>query len=1682
MIPACAGDLRLFRKRLSALLVGVLLLTLTPLVVPTNIAPQAKASLPECSTAGYTKSGSGLTITPSHGQVMYIDTGVSPKIDAAYVGYRITNNTGATVSGYWVSLTDFRGGVVSLANVADANQQLLDSSSPLPEVANGATKTVYFLVKANSSTKSAQSHTVSIYTGRPDAAGATPLSQCDFSFSKVAETIKAAANKVTSVSVITSGSLQAGQLITVEVKGATGIVGAGQAPDFRLLWFSPAAFSNFPTRAIRLESVQLVTSPDNANFNASADIRIYDERLLVKNDISPESSASSLLTYAGYTGNYGRLLSTADALDGKRYYKNVYRFRVIGKSSTAATISPVSQISSGTQIKHTDLATSQSAAIQTQNVVNPLTITKGLSTGSFYAGTGSYANYVRASYQVTVNSNSSAELAVEEIVDTPPSNAIFTGSASYRIGSGSSLAITPIRIDSESGQNPQPYHFIGPFRVTSSASITINYQMYIPLTAGTYSNTAKAVIGETTITASSGYQVPGVQIVTDGSTVSSVGSTTVTLNPEPVTLPASVTSGSSYLLGTVDANNQASAITFEFGTNSSLSTYTSLTVGSSSSSTSVGYSYLFSGSAGTTYYFRIVATTYSSSTRYTGDILNFTTYEPVGTPSATTNTPVSVGSTTATIAGQVDPNLNTMTEIRFKISTSSTTTGVGSGSALTLSSGSTLIFQDLDESGSVVGNTTANGSSPTDFLWDLTGLTQGQTYYYQIEAVYSGGTVVGGVKSFKTGTSPQTITFSAGSDIVITANSKLVSGSTSSGLAPTYASDSPDYCSVNSSSGLVTFINVGTCTITASQTGDATYSAAQEVTDSFEILPSAPTATTNAATSVGQRSATMNGSVNVGGASSTDVHFLYSTTEAEVTAGSGGTRVDASVSPISENGSSSYNLTDLTVGTTYFYRIEATNTTGTAAGSVVSFSTLTLTSRTLTLSVASATLVFGAGTFNTSATPSAGEDDGTKTWSSASTGVCTVVSSTGVVTIVSAGTCLLDASISSGSTYAAANATQLSLTISPKPITITADDKNCNNCATAETLTYTKSADLVGSDAIGSLTYTFTSASPSYNSTTTPTASVGGSGTYTNTPSAAVLSSGSSSNYNFTYVAGTYTVTTLANQTITFTTGSTETYKTPFMVSATVSSGSAVTFATSGDCTAAAPLTVPSGTGTVTITPTAHGTNNCTITASQPGGGTFGAASPVSQIISIAKAILDIFADGKTRTFGQSAPTYSYSTGSLKSGDDFGSSITTAPTCTSDYTASTSVGSSPLVISCSGGVSSNYSFNYVSGSLVITPADQTITFTQPSNMTEGDSNQSLTVSVDSGLALTITSNSTSVCTVSGTEVVAVSSGTCSLTASQGGNVDYNAASSVTVTFTINPSGGGGGTGGGTGGGSGGSTGGGATPPAPRIESISRLQICSTGNEILIIGLYFDGASVTLDGASVLIRNITSTNISVSLPAAVAGKRTIRVTTPNGSDIAIIEYVSVPNPAFQATRIPYISQGQAVVFSVNATGALSYSIDGRLPGGLMLNPKTGQISGTPFENGIFVFEVVATGLCGNTSQFMELDVDAPTPNAISHRINFLPGSCDIPDSAEASLQRFLEEAKGISPRNIIPEIYVSGGFKSGDPDSELAKCRQNAICDFLLLEELLGQVLTDVFTGSENRIEIIVYWPRPNDDL
>ncbi len=110
----------------------------------------------------------------------------------------------------------------------------------------------------------------------------------------------------------------------------------------------------------------------------------------------------------------------------------------------------------------------------------------------------------------------------------------------------------------------------------------------------------------------------------------------------------------------------------------------------------------------------------------------------------------------------------------------------------------------------------------------------------------------------------------------------------------------------------------------------------------------APSDTTTAATSITTSGATLNGGVNPATASSgvvTTVEFCYSTSNATDGSGvlnSSVTCTAVSGSPLA-NGSSNVNvnlaLSGLSGGTTYYFQIKASNTNGTAYGSILNFTT-----------------------------------------------------------------------------------------------------------------------------------------------------------------------------------------------------------------------------------------------------------------------------------------------------------------------------------------------------------------------------------------------------------------------------------------------------------------------------------------------------------------------------------------------------------------------------------------------------------------------------------------------------------------------------------------------------------------------------------------------------------------------
>ena len=93
----------------------------------------------------------------------------------------------------------------------------------------------------------------------------------------------------------------------------------------------------------------------------------------------------------------------------------------------------------------------------------------------------------------------------------------------------------------------------------------------------------------------------------------------------------------------------------------------------------------------------------------------------------------------------------------------------------------------------------------------------------------------------------------------------------------------------------------------------------------------------------------------------------------------------------------------------------------------------------------------------------------------------------------------------------------------------------------------------------------------------------------------------------------------------------------------------------------------------------------------------------------------------------------------------------------------------------------------VTDPITISQATQTITFTNPGTKTYSPNGTfGLGATASSGLTVSYVSNTTGVCTVSGSTVTIVTAGSCSITASQAGDTNYNAATSVTDPITISP--------------------------------------------------------------------------------------------------------------------------------------------------------------------------------------------------------------------------------------------------------------------------------------------------------
>jgi Pro-kumamolisin, activation domain len=191
---------------------------------------------------------------------------------------------------------------------------------------------------------------------------------------------------------------------------------------------------------------------------------------------------------------------------------------------------------------------------------------------------------------------------------------------------------------------------------------------------------------------------------------------------------SSITAATARISASVNPNGADTHSVFAWGTSSTLSgAAKTVNVDLGSGKTAVSVNANLTGlAAKTKYFYRVQATNSAGTTN--GAIKSFTTTATTVTkPTATTGAASSITAATATVSALVNPN-GADTHSVFAWGTSSTLSGATKTANVDLGSGKTAV--------SVNAN--------------LTGLTSGTKYYYQVQATNSAGATIGAIRSFTT--------------------------------------------------------------------------------------------------------------------------------------------------------------------------------------------------------------------------------------------------------------------------------------------------------------------------------------------------------------------------------------------------------------------------------------------------------------------------------------------------------------------------------------------------------------------------------------------------------------------------------------------------------------------------------------------------------------------------------------------------------------------------------------------------------------------------------------------------------------------------------------------------------------------------------------------------------------------
>ncbi len=578
-----------------------------------------------------------------------------------------------------------------------------------------------------------------------------------------------------------------------------------------------------------------------------------------------------------------------------------------------------------------------------------------------------------------------------------------------------------------------------------------------------------------------------------------------------------------------------------------------------------------------------------------------------------------------------------------------------------------------------------------------------------------------------------------------------------SGLPVTFTIDASatSVCSIAGST--VSFTGVGTCVIDANQAGNASYNAAPQVQQSFPVAKGDQTisftSTAPAGATVGGPTYTVTATASPSGL---PVAFTIDAAATSVCSISGST------------------VSFIGVGTCVIDANQAGNASYNAAPQVQQSFAVGKGSQTISFtSTAPVGATVGGPTYTVTATATSGLPV-TFTIDASATSVCSISGST--VSFLGAGTCVIDANQAGNANYSAAPQVQQSFAVSKG----------------SQTISFTSAAP--ASATVGGPTYTVTATATSglpvaftIDASATSVCSISGSTVSFIGVGTCVIDANQAGNASYNaapQVQQSFAVGKGA-QTISFTStapvGAAVGGPT-YTVTATATSGLAVTFTI--DATATSVCSISGSTVSFI------GAGTCVIDANQAGNASYNAAPQAQQSFAVGKGSQTI-SFTSTAPVGATVGSGSYTvTATATSGlaVTFTIDATATSVCSISGSTVSFIGAGTCVIDANQTGNANYNAApQAQQSFAINKGSQTISFTStpPSPAIVGGT-YTVSATATSGLTVTFTidATATSVCSISGSTVMFIGTGTCVIDANQAGNASYNAAPQVQQSFQV----------------------------------------------------------------------------------------------------------------------------------------------------------------------------------------------------------------------------------------------------------------------------------------------------------